>query len=556
MFFIRRDVLIPILGEIGGVVAPVVGVGKVWVSVIRPGYVSGVCSGVVDHRHFSSGEFHQELARAAHAAIAESTACRSAQLEVSFSAGDPDKEQAAFFFELGRIVLASDVGQDVLFDGGEIDVIEFEAFCRVEGHEGDTVLVGDVVGIAREADLFEELLEASTLAQQRVFVLSVREQFADIFLDALVGSFGFFPGEVFDVVGRFEKVGKHCDDRLSREVYEFFVDREEFAGARLGLFAQESVVDGCPQGDEHRDIARASQFGDLAEGFIPESSWGEVDDPFEGDIVFGVVDQSQVGDEVTDFLPLVESESADELVGDTASHQGLFEETRVCVGAVEDCKIFGFGGLFDQMFGDLIGDVFGFIFGRCVGAQADLGAIRAGRDEHLGLAVDIASDQLVGEREDLWRAAIVFLEPHDGQFGVIPFEVQDVSDIGPAPSVDGLVRISGDVDIGVIERQAPNDHVLSQVGVLVFVDEHVTVFGVKIGAKVLVGSEDRRGVHEQIVEVDGVVSEQILLVDRIDFADGDFDGVSGLLLEHFRDDRSVFEVADSFGDVGELQVGQ
>ena len=154
MFFIRRDVLIPILGEIGGVVAPVVGVGKVWVSVIRPGYVSGVYSGVIDHRHFSSREFHQELARAAHAAIAESTACRSAQLEVSFSAGDPDEKQAAFFFELGRIVLASDVRQDVLFDGGEIDVIEFEAFGRVEGHEGDTIFVGDVVGIAREADLF------------------------------------------------------------------------------------------------------------------------------------------------------------------------------------------------------------------------------------------------------------------------------------------------------------------------------------------------------------------------------------------------------------------
>ena len=351
-------------------------------------------------------------------------------------------------------------------------------------------------------------------------------------------------------------MGKHRDDRLAREVYEFFVDRKKFAGTRLGLFAQESVVDGCPQGDEHGDIARASQFDDLAEGFIPESSWGKVDDPFEGDIVFGVVDQSQVGDEVTDFLPLVESESADELVGDTASHQGLFKETRVRVGAVEDCEIFWFGGLFDQMLGDLIGDVFGFIFGRCVGAQADLGAIRAGRDEHLGLAVDIASDQLVGEREDLWRAAVVFLESHDGQFGVIPFEVQDVCDIGPAPSVDGLVRIAGDVDVGVVERQAPNDHVLSQVGVLVFVDQDVAVFGVKIGAKVLVGPEDCRGVHEQIVEVHGVVSEQILLVDRIDFADGDFDGVSGLLLEHFRRDRSVFEIADSFGDVGELQVGQ
>ena len=194
MFFVRRDVLIPIIGEIGGLVGPVVGVGEVWVSVIRPGYVSGVCSGVVDHRHFSSGEFHQELARAAHPATAEATACRSAQLEVSFSAGDSDEKQAAFLFELGRIVLASDVRQDVLFDGGKIDVIEFETFGRMEGHEGDTVLVGDVVGIAREADLFEELLESSTLAQQCVFVLSIREQFADVFLDALVGSFGFFPG--------------------------------------------------------------------------------------------------------------------------------------------------------------------------------------------------------------------------------------------------------------------------------------------------------------------------------------------------------------------------
>lgn len=168
---VRREVLIPFIGKVGvigvrvvEVGVGVVEVGKVWVMVIRPGYISGVCAGVVDHGHFGSGEFHQELAWAAHAAVSEASTRRGAQLEVSFRTGDTDKEQASFFFELGRIVFASDVRQDILFDGGEEHVIEFQTFGRVEGHERDAILVGDVVGIACQADLFEELLQSASLA--------------------------------------------------------------------------------------------------------------------------------------------------------------------------------------------------------------------------------------------------------------------------------------------------------------------------------------------------------------------------------------------------------
>ncbi|MFN9911778.1 MAG: hypothetical protein ACK53L_04295, partial [Pirellulaceae bacterium] len=66
-------------------------------------------------------------------------------------------------------------------------------------------------------------MQAATFTQKCVFVLGIGKQLTDVFLDTLVGGFGFLSGQVFDVVGCFKQVIEHRDDGLTRKVDEFFV---------------------------------------------------------------------------------------------------------------------------------------------------------------------------------------------------------------------------------------------------------------------------------------------------------------------------------------------
>ena len=122
------------------------------------------------------------------------------------------------------------------------------------------------------------------------------------------------------------------------------------------------------------------------------------------------------------------------------------------VGSIQYGKVLGAGCLLDDMLCDLIGDVLSLVFCRCITAQSDLGTIRTSGDEHLGLAMNIARDQRVGRRKDLWSRAVVILKTNNRKFGIVPFEIQNVSDVRSTPPIDRLIGISSDIDVGMIDR--------------------------------------------------------------------------------------------------------
>ena len=82
------------------------------------------------------------------------------------------------------------------------------------------------------------------------------------------------------------------------------------------------------------------------------------------------------------------------------------------------------------------------------------------------------------------------------------------------------------------------------------------MFLVEIGSQFIVGAQDRCGMHEQIVEVDRIVLEQVLLIGRVDLAYRMIHRRASLSVEHFRSDGSVFQVADSLDNVRQLQMRQ
>ena len=86
-------------------------------------------------------------------------------------------------------------------------------------------------------------------------------------------------------------------------------------------------------------------------------------------------------------------------------------------------------------------------------SQLDRIALRVVRKELLVFAEVVVLDQVICCAEDCLGAAVILLETHHLDLGKIFFETQDVPDIGPAPTENRLIRITGSGQVRVIMAQ-------------------------------------------------------------------------------------------------------
>jgi len=164
-----------------------------------------------------------------------------------------------------------------------------------------------------------------------------------------------------------------------------------------------------------------------------------------------VEDELHVAEDVLDFGAVVEGEAADHVVLDLIAAQGLFHESRLRIGAVEDGaagRVFSGAAVCGaEILLDAVGDEEGFVLavGRLV--EADHGAALARGEERLSLALGVVGDDGGRAFEDDLGGAIVLFEANGSDVGEVLLELQNVLDVGAAPTVDGLVLVADDADV-------------------------------------------------------------------------------------------------------------
>ena len=172
-------------------------------------------------------------------------------------------------------------------------------------------------------------------------------------------------------------------------------------------------------------------------------------------------------------------------------------------------------------------------------------AVLSGGEELFRLAMLVVRDNGVCCGEHIAHAAVVLLELHRVAVGIILLELEDVTDVGAAPGVNGLVVVAHNHDVFVLLRQKPGDRVLRMVRVLIFVHHDVAealLVGLEHVGMVL---QQQVRIHEQIVEVEGVRGTQTLLQARVDASGHLPHRVNRLLLEIARHDELVFRLGDA-----------
>ena len=98
-------------------------------------------------------------------------------------------------------------------------------------------------------------------------------------------------------------------------------------------------------------------------------------------------------------------------------------------------------------------------------------------------------------------------------------KVEDIAEIGAAPTVDRLILVAHHADVAVLLGKQAHQLVLAAVGVLILVDHDVVEASIPGFACGVVVTQQANGLQQQIVEIERIGIAQrlfVLLVERRD----------------------------------------
>ena len=144
------------------------------------------------------------------------------------------------------------------------------------------------------------------------------------------------------------------------------------------------------------------------------------------------------------------------------------------------------------------------------------------RPQAFRLATAVVCNHGVGAFENAAGGAVVLFQLDDLGVRVGFFEIENVADVGTAEMVDRLVVVTHDTEVVLrlapvvdVGRQELHQAELRRVGVLVLVHKNMFKTVLVVGQSHVVGLQQFHRLHQQIVEVEGVVLLKILLVRLI-----------------------------------------
>ena len=156
----------------------------------------------------------------------------------------------------------------------------------------------------------------------------------------------------------------------------------------------------------------------------------------------------------------------------------------------------------------------------------------------------VVADDRIGGIEDGLGRSVVARQRDDRGVRVVVLEVEDVADRRPAELVDGLGVVADHHDVAVLLGQQVDQVVLRPVGVLVLVDHEVLEPLLVVRQDVGEQLEDLHGLDDEVVEVQGVVGQQLLLVALVDLTDEFVRVAVGTVLVGLEVDQFVLGAAD------------
>ena len=230
-----------------------------------------------------------------------------------------------------------------------------------------------------------------------------------------------------------------------------------------------------------------------------------------------IKNQTQISENILNLLALIELQTADHAVGNTALNQSFLENTRLRIGAVKHSHIAQLGVfLLLQLLHALNNEARLVMLVRRFISGNQRACIII-RPQAFRLASGVIVNYGIRCIKDNLRAAVVLLQLHHLRFRIILFEVQNIADVRTTPAINALVSIAHHADIMMLGRENLRQQILRMVGVLILVDHNIIKFILILVAYLFVLLEQTQRQQQQVIEIDSVISLQLLLISSINF---------------------------------------
>ena len=388
----------------------------------------------------------------------------------------------------------------------------------MHGHHGDAVIVGaDAVQVRVEGDLIEEAREGGVLWLPVQEAQDVGLQLLDV-LDAAPALHVVLLLQGPDVAG----VVQHLVIELRQgqppaggaEGVDEVGELQELRRSALELREEVGVPDGLVEGE----LLLRRHHRELLDGGVADAPGGDIDDPPQAQVVQGVIQDAQVGEDVLHLRPVKELGAAHDAVGDAVALHGVFQGVGLGVGAVEHGVVPELPAPVDPH-QDVPGHEVGLVPLVEDGADVDGLAAAALGPEGLALAAGVVGDDGVGGVQDVLGGAVVLLQPDEPGLGILLLKAQDVLNVGPPEAVDALVVVAHHAEVLPPPGEKGREQILQMVGVLVLVHQHVAELPLVVLQHLRAGAQQRHRVEDEVVEVQGVGRPELGLIPGVDLGD-------------------------------------
>jgi len=438
-------------------------------------------------------------------------------------------EKAALLLHLTIRLLRHRTGEEVLLHTHHIHHAKLQPLGRMDGHQGQFVFVFSIalvhIHFGKQRDLTEKISQQYVLVALLLARGTEVVDTADKFLQVLLSAQSLGRTVLYDVVHH----STPADDVLPQVVriahrclgHELLYQRPETLQLRVRTFIyNKPVLQRSTQCLPKAHSCTCSRINDFAHRGVSYATGRIVDDALQCLFVVRVHRQAEVGDNVLYLLALVERNASVDATRDGAFAQGLFKDTALCIGAVED-GLLAIGNLLTSVqFGNLVGHDFALL-NIAIGTIDAYGLATVLFRKHLlANLFAILGYQAVGRLHDDLCRAVVLLQFEEPCPLVLLGELQYVVDVCPTEGVDALCIVAHHTHPLVVGRQLPHDGMLGIVRVLILVHQYVAELPCPLGPHLGMLVKEQPGIYQQVIKVHGIRLSAPLPVPAIDVADG------------------------------------
>ena len=418
-------------------------------------------------------------------------------------------EQPALFFEFAHRVGTHRRREDVLFEAHNKHRGEFQALCRVDGHQRHLIVRVSLIAVkvcqqrhllqeVRQIDFIPHILFLAALHE----VLHAAEKLFEVLLTGYILRVAPRVDILADAGGHDDVVAQRIGILRIDAPYPALDELAERLNLRHRALAhihgeQHGFLDHLPEA--HPIGLR--RLDNLTDGGVADTARRIVDDALEGLFIVGVGNQPEVGNHVLDLLALVETQSAVDAIRDIVPAHLLLKRPALRVRAVEDGKVTPIAVILLPQPFDVLRHDHRLLLVRIGRLQLQPLAMLVLREHILRNLPLIPPYQRVGSLNDELRAPVVLLEFEEPGVGVLALEVEDVIDIRPPEGVDTLGIIAYDTHLLALLCELIDDGLLGKVSVLILIDEHEMELLNVFPPDILMVLKQHPRLHQQIIEV-------------------------------------------------------